>query len=56
MVGGQGTVYKRDGVIGGEFELAGFLGIAAAARDKNLQVGNGGAILVTPTFRLSLAP
>jgi site-specific DNA recombinase len=44
IVGGSGTVYKRDGMIGAEFEVAGFLRIAAAARDKNLQVGSGGRI------------
>jgi hypothetical protein len=43
LLGGQGTVYERDGVIGAEFEVAGFLGVAAAC-GKNLEVGSGGRI------------
>ncbi|HLW24040.1 MAG TPA: hypothetical protein VKT22_06725, partial [Steroidobacteraceae bacterium] len=43
LLGGQGTVDERDGVIGAEFQVAGFLGVAAAC-GKNLEVGSGGRI------------
>jgi len=51
LLGGQGTVDERDGVIGAEFQVAGFLGVAAAC-GKNLEVGSGGVIPVRSKDRI----
>lgn len=48
LLGGQGTVDERDGVIGAEFEVAGFLGVAAAC--GKIEVGSGGALRELPTL------